>query len=56
METGEGRKEAETRALIPFFFSFFLRPVSLIVFLASARGLWSYSLALSQTESHWSVL
>lgn len=53
METGEGRKEAETRALIPFFF---FAPVSLIVFLASARGLWSYSLAPSQTESHWSVL
>lgn len=26
METGEGRKEAETRALIPFFFPFFFAP------------------------------
>lgn len=32
METGEGRKEAETRALIPFFFLFFLRPSLLLYF------------------------
>lgn len=52
METGEEKKEADSG---PHSFFFFL-PVSLIVFLASARGLWSCSLLLRQTESHWSVL
>lgn len=33
METGEGRKEAETRALIPFFFFSSLHPSLLLYFL-----------------------
>lgn len=55
METGEGRKEAETRALIPFFF-FSSRPSLLLYFSRRLEACGPASLVLRQTESHWSVL
>lgn len=37
METGEGRKEAETRALIPFFFLFFCARLSYCISRVGSR-------------------